>query len=70
MQRSTDEMREDDFVRLDPDPYHRRAMLVTMTERGETTYRAASERQKRAWFRIRRFWVIPTEPVARLPAYG
>jgi DNA-binding MarR family transcriptional regulator len=47
VQRSMDEMREDGFVRLDPNPYHRRAMLVTMTERGEATYRAASERQER-----------------------
>lgn len=47
VQRSTDEMRQDGFVRLDPNPYHRRAMLVTMTERGEAAYRTASERQER-----------------------
>ncbi len=47
VQRSTDEMREDGFVRLDPNPHHRRAMLVMMTERGEAAYRAASARQER-----------------------
>ncbi|KAB1073411.1 MarR family winged helix-turn-helix transcriptional regulator [Methylobacterium planeticum] len=47
VQRSVDEMREDGFVRLEPNPHHRRAMLVTMTERGAGAYRAASERQGR-----------------------
>ena len=45
VQRSVDEMREDGFVRLEPNPHHRRAMLVTMTEQGERAYCAASERQ-------------------------
>jgi DNA-binding MarR family transcriptional regulator len=45
VQRSIDEMHDDDLVRLHPNPHHRRAMLVTMTERGESAYRAASERQ-------------------------
>lgn len=47
VQRSVDEMLSDGLVRLDPNPHHRRAMLVTMTERGTSAYRAASERQER-----------------------
>jgi DNA-binding MarR family transcriptional regulator len=47
VQRSVDEMRNDGLVRLDPNPHHRRAMLVTMTERGTSAYRAASQRQER-----------------------
>ncbi len=47
VQRSVDEMRNDGLVRLDPNPHHRRAMLVTMTERGQSAYRAASKRQQR-----------------------
>jgi DNA-binding MarR family transcriptional regulator len=47
VQRSVDEMRNDGLVQLDPNPHHRRAMLVTMTDRGNSAYRAASERQKR-----------------------
>ena len=47
VQRSVDEMRNDGLVQLDPNPHHRRAMLVTMTERGQSAYRAASERQAR-----------------------
>ena len=39
-------MREGGFVRLDLNPHHRRAMLVTMTERGEAAYRAAGGRQE------------------------
>ena len=47
VQRSVGEMRNDGLVRLDPNPHCRRAMLVTMTERGNNAYRAASERQQR-----------------------
>jgi DNA-binding MarR family transcriptional regulator len=47
VQRSVDEMRNDGLVSLDPNPHHRRAMLVTMTDGGNSAYRAASERQKR-----------------------
>ena len=47
VQRSVDEMRNDGLVRLDPNPHHRRAMLVTMTDGGNSAYCAASERQKR-----------------------
>ena len=46
VQRSVDEMRDGGFVRLDPNPHHRRAMLVTMTMQGEAAYRTASERQE------------------------
>ena len=46
VQRSVDEMRDDGLVRLDPNPHHKRAMLVAMTERGETAFRAAMERQE------------------------
>ena len=47
VQRTVDEMRGDGLIRLDANPHHRRAMLVAMTERGETAYRAASDRQAR-----------------------
>jgi DNA-binding MarR family transcriptional regulator len=47
VQRSVDEMLSNGLVRLDPNPHHKRAMLVTMTERGTSAYRAASERQVR-----------------------
>lgn len=46
VQRSVDEMLSDGLVRLEPNPHHKRAMLVTMTERGESAYRAASVRQE------------------------
>ena len=44
VQRTVDEMREDDLVRFEPNPHHRRAMLVAMTERGEAAYGDVSER--------------------------
>ncbi|WP_298957613.1 MarR family transcriptional regulator [uncultured Methylobacterium sp.] len=47
VQRLVDEMRADGLVRLEPNPHHRRAMLVVATERGDAAYRAASERQER-----------------------
>ncbi len=47
VQRVVDEMRTEGFLRLEPNPHHRRASLVTMTERGTVAYRAASERQER-----------------------
>ena len=47
VQRVVDEMRADGFLRLEPNPHHRRASLVTMTDPGMSTYRAASERQER-----------------------
>jgi DNA-binding MarR family transcriptional regulator len=47
VQYSVDEMRADGLVRLDPNPHHRRAMLVVMTEKGDAAYRAASERHGR-----------------------
>jgi DNA-binding MarR family transcriptional regulator len=47
VQRVVDEMRAEGFLHLEPNPHHRRASLVTTTERGEVAYRAASERQGR-----------------------
>ena len=47
VQRVVDDMRADGLVRLEPNPHHRRAMLVAMTEEGETAYRGASTRQER-----------------------
>jgi DNA-binding MarR family transcriptional regulator len=47
VQRSVDEMLSDGLVRLDANPHHKRAVLVTMTERGASAFRAASERQER-----------------------
>ena len=47
VQRVVDEMRDDGLVGLRPNPHHRRAMLVAMTERGQEAYGAASERQGR-----------------------
>lgn len=46
VQRVVDDMRTDGLVRLEPNPHHRRAMLVAMTEPGEAAYAAASERQE------------------------
>ncbi|WP_409564761.1 MarR family winged helix-turn-helix transcriptional regulator [Methylobacterium sp. J-026] len=46
VQRSVDELRADGLVRLEPNPHHRRAALVRMTEPGEAAYRAASRRQE------------------------
>ena len=47
VQRLVDDMRTDGLVRLEPNPHHRRAMLVVMTEAGDAAYRAASARQER-----------------------
>jgi DNA-binding MarR family transcriptional regulator len=47
VQRSVDEMSADGFVGLETNPHHRRAMLVTMTDKGKGAYDAASERQVR-----------------------
>lgn len=47
VQRVVDDMRADGLVRLEPNPHHRRAVLVAMTESGETAYRRAIERQER-----------------------
>ncbi len=48
VQRLVDEMKADAWVRLMPNPHHRRAVLVALTPEGEATYRAAAERQ-RGW---------------------
>src|SRR4051812_45645077 len=47
VQRLVDDMRADGLVCLEPNPHHRRAMLVVMTEAGDAAYRAASARQER-----------------------
>lgn len=47
VQRLVDEMRADGLVRLEPNPHHRRAMLVVATDQGNAAYRGASERQER-----------------------
>lgn len=47
VQRLVDDMRADGFVRLEPNPHHRRALLVVATERGDAAYRAAIARQER-----------------------
>jgi len=45
VQRLVDEMMNDDLVCYAPNPHHRRARLVVLTERGEKAYRAAMDRQ-------------------------
>jgi DNA-binding MarR family transcriptional regulator len=47
VQRVVDDMQTDGLVRLDPNPHHRRAMLINMTEQGQAAYLQASARQKR-----------------------
>ena len=47
VQRSVDEMQADGLLQLEPNPHHRRAMLVAMTEKGELAYRSVSERHGR-----------------------
>ena len=47
VQRVVDDMRTDGLVRLEPNPHHRRAVLIAMTEHGEAAYRQASARQER-----------------------
>ena len=47
VQRVVGEMSAEGLLRYAPNPHHRRAMLVTMTETGEQAYRAASMRQER-----------------------
>jgi DNA-binding MarR family transcriptional regulator len=45
VQRLADEMINDRLIRYTPNPHHRRAKLVVLTDRGEMTYRAAMKRQ-------------------------
>jgi len=45
VQRLVDEMMNDGLVRYAPNPHHRRAKLVLLTDRGHMTYRAAMDRQ-------------------------
>jgi DNA-binding MarR family transcriptional regulator len=46
VQRVADELEQRGFVRFAPNPHHRRARLVLLTERGRALYGAASERQR------------------------
>lgn len=46
VQRVVDDMREDGLVQLQPNPHHRRAMLVAMTQYGEAAYGQASRLQQ------------------------
>jgi DNA-binding MarR family transcriptional regulator len=45
VQRVTNELVHAGFVRLAPNPHHRRARLVVLTARGRAAYEAALERQ-------------------------
>lgn len=47
VQRVVNEMCAEGLVRLDPNPHHRRAGLVALTERGEAAYATAMRRQTR-----------------------
>lgn len=45
VQRVADDLRDAGFTRYEPNPHHRRAMLVALTEKGAAAYQQASERQ-------------------------
>lgn len=45
VQRLVNEMARDGLVRFSPNPHHKRARLVLLTERGEAAYDAAMQRQ-------------------------
>lgn len=47
VQRIVDDMRAAGLIRLEPNPHHRRAMLVAMTDDGLAAYGSASLRQER-----------------------
>jgi DNA-binding MarR family transcriptional regulator len=46
VRRLVGEMIDDGLVRYAPNPHHRRAKLILLTERGEAAYRAATDRQR------------------------
>lgn len=50
VQHTVNDMRDEGLVSFKPNPHHQRAMLVAMTEKGETAYRTAGERHGR-WAR-------------------
>lgn len=60
VQRVVGEMSAEGLLRYEPNPHHRRAMLVTMTTTGESAYRAASARQER-WAEALASGLSPTE---------
>lgn len=41
IQRIVNDLASDDLVRFEPNPHHRRAQLIVLTEKGHTAYRAA-----------------------------
>jgi DNA-binding MarR family transcriptional regulator len=45
VQRIVNELRRDGIVKLEPNPNHRRAHFVVLTQRGEATYRGAERLQ-------------------------
>jgi DNA-binding MarR family transcriptional regulator len=45
VQRIVDELRKQALVELQPNPHHRRAKLVVLTEKGRKAYQAASDLQ-------------------------
>lgn len=47
VQRVVDDLRANNLVRLETNPYHKRAMLVVLTDVGKEAYCRASERQLR-----------------------
>jgi DNA-binding MarR family transcriptional regulator len=49
VQRVVDDLRREGFVHLDPNPHHRRAGLIALTEKGEDAYARALARKDR-WF--------------------
>ncbi|WP_375489620.1 MarR family winged helix-turn-helix transcriptional regulator [uncultured Mycobacterium sp.] len=60
VQRIVDDMRAGGLVRLEPNPHHRRASLVALTDDGLSAYASASVRQER--------WA--SDLAAGLPAQG
>jgi DNA-binding MarR family transcriptional regulator len=47
VQRVVDDLRQAGFVQIDPNPHHRRAGLITFTDKGEDAYRQAIARKDR-----------------------
>jgi DNA-binding MarR family transcriptional regulator len=47
VQRLANEMEKDGLARFEPNPYHRRAKFVLMTDRGKAAFRSATAKQHR-----------------------
>lgn len=58
VQRIADELADEDILRFVPNPHHRRAKLVQLTERGEALFAEASRR----WLSMAETLVAPLEP--------